>query len=190
MRFRSIRGIVGALGLLSVLIVVGCASNTNSVEDNGGLIHQRNEGYGLLYALMTDESKVDGLLMIKRVDEPVAKLIRQIAAASKQATEQLDSYKTSASEIVLDEPDLPKVEQESRELERKRDSKELLLTNGKELELNLIFTQAQATGYASNMAQALANREDDAGRKQYLTSLADQFGGYRDQLMAMLAVKG
>jgi predicted component of type VI protein secretion system len=171
-------------------MATGCASNTNSTEHNGGLIHERNQGYSLLYALMTDESKVDGLLVIKSVNDPLAKLVRQIAAASKQARQQLDSYVGSDSRIVIDEPDLPKLEDESRDLESKRDTKNLLLTSGKELQLNLIFTQAQATGYAANLSQALANREDDAGRKQFLTDLAKQFAGYRDQLMGMLAVKG
>jgi hypothetical protein len=179
------------IGVLSLVgMVVGCASNSKSMEDNGGLIHERNQGYGILYGLMTDEGKVDGLLVIKHADEPLGSTVKEIAAASRAAKDKLDSFKTAQSRIVFDEPDLPKVEQESRDLESKRDAKKLLLSSGKEFELNLVFTQAQAMGYATNLCQAIANHEDDAGRKDYLTKLAGEFAGYRDRLMGMLAVKG
>jgi hypothetical protein len=114
------------IGVLSLVgMVVGCASNSKSMEDNGRLIHERNQGYGILYGLMTDERKVDGLLVIKHADEPLGSTVKEIAAASRAAKDKLDSFKTAQSRIVFDEPDLPKVEQESRDLESKRDAKKL-----------------------------------------------------------------
>jgi hypothetical protein len=184
---------VGGL-LLPLILLPGCGSNSKlaanpkEMEHNGGLIHERNEGYGLLYGLMTDESKVDGLLVIKHVDQPLGNLIKQIASTSKGAKGKLDSFKaeqdkSGRGQMVFDEPDLPKLEQASRDLERKRDTKNLLFTSGKDFQLNLIYTQAQATGYAANLSQAIADHEDDPARKDYLTKLGQQFAGYRDQLM-------
>jgi hypothetical protein len=173
-----------------LIFLLGCGSNSKPEEHNGGAIHERNEGYGLLYQLMKDEGQVDSLLVIKHADEPLGSLVKKIAATSRAAKDKLDSFKTPESRIVFDEPDLPKLEQESRDLESKRDAKNLLLSGGKDFELNLIFTQAQAIGYGANLCEAIAKHEDDAGRKDFLTGLGQQFAEFRDQLMGMLAVKG
>ena len=191
LRVWDMKGVRISLSLLFVFLGAGCACNSSKpVGHDGGLIHERNEGYSLIYALMTDESKVDQLLVIKSASDPVKKIVGEISAASKEARAQLDSYKTPESRIVFDEADLPKVEQESRDLESKREAKALLFSSGKPFEARLIFTQAQAMGYAANLCQALAAHEDDAGRKNYLTKLGGRFAGLRDRLMGMLDVKG
>jgi hypothetical protein len=181
--------------LMLLILLVACGSNSKPahhepIEGNGGAVHERNEGYGLLYDLMMDESKVDGLLVIKHADEPLGRLIKQISATCRDAKAKLDAFKTEQSRIVFDEPDLPKLEQEARDLESSRDAKNLLLSSGKDFELNLIFTQAQAMGYATNLCQAIAKHDDDSVRREFLTKLGQQFAGFRDQLMGMLVVKG
>lgn len=167
-----------------------CSTSGESLSHNGGLIHERNEGYSLLYQLMGDESDVSKLFILKHVDESVGGLVKEISGTSQAAKLKLDGFFTPQSRIEFDVSDLPKTEQASRELERKRQTKELLFSSGKAFELQLIFSQAEATEYAANLCQAIATLEDDPGRKDFLTKLAGEFAGYRDRLMGLLDVKG
>ena len=48
-------------------------------------------------------------------------------------------------------------------LKPKQEEKDLLFSSGRTFELRLIFTQAEAMGYAVNLCQALLAHEDDAG---------------------------
>jgi len=86
-------------------------------------------------------------------------------------------------------PDLPRMEQDSRDLTAKEDEHELLGSSGQTFELHLIFTQAQAMEYAVELANALQPIEDDPVRKNFLQYVSQQCGELHTRLMALLAVK-
>jgi hypothetical protein len=81
------------------------------------------------------------------------------------------------------------VEQESRDNESKMDEKELLTSSGKTFELRLVFTQMQAMGYGSELAQALKTHEDNPDREEFLLSVLQRCGAFRERLMGQLEVK-
>jgi hypothetical protein len=180
-----------ALGcVLSALAAFGCApaaptSRPVVVE----ISRQQEEGYGLLYKLMGDESRVSGIFILKGADQPVKDLVNEIAKTCQDSKTQLDDFARSDSGLHLDVTDLPADEEESREIESKLDERNLLESSGKTFELRLLFTQAQAMGYASNLSRAVANHETDAARKDFLNGLADKCAEYRDRATDMLAVK-
>jgi hypothetical protein len=180
---------VTLLLLFPVAFLAACASLPKPPGDNGGLFRERNEGYSLLHKLMSDESQVDGILVIKHADEPLASLVKEIAAAAKAAKQQLDGFPKADNRIEFDVLDLPRLEQETRDLEAKQDTKDLLFSSGQTFELRLIFTQAQAMGYAVNLCHALMEAEDNPDHKNMLSHLADQCAGFQQRLMAMLIVK-
>jgi hypothetical protein len=138
---------------------------------------------------MGDESNVSKLLIIKHADEPVAGLIKEISAAARAAKKQMDEFARSDVGLTYDHTGLSEVEQASRDHTAKVDAKELLTSSGKSFELHLVFTQAQATSYAAEIAAALEAREDDPGRKAFLANLSKQFNQFHDRLMNAMTVK-
>jgi len=187
-----------ALLTLTTVVLAGCASHqspttgpgqSSSPTSGGGLIHARYQGYSILYRLMSDEGNVDKILVVKSVDDPVKQLIKQIASTCSDAKTQLDNYQKQDGRSEFNVPDLPRIEQETRDLESKTDEKELLFSSGKTFQLRLILTQLQATRYGQLLCTALVQIEDDPQRKDFLTRLASNLGVYHDQLTDMIAAK-
>jgi len=180
---------LGALAVVGAIVGCLCSANPKRPPDNGGAIRQLNEGYSLLHQLMSDESDVSKMLIIKHADEPVAGAVKEISGACKSAISRMDDFPKADARIEFDVPDLPRVEQESRDLDSSLEEKELLFSGGKTFELRLIYAQAQAMEYGEVLCQALAARENDAGRKAFVTDLAKQCADFRDRLLGYLAVK-
>lgn len=177
---------------LCALALAGCttttASTSNPTPPANSVVRERNEGYSLLYKLMGDESNVDKLLIIKHADKPVHDLIKEVSEFAKDAKKQMDDLKKNDGTLSFETPDLPAVEQESRDQTSKSDAKELLTSSGKPLELRLVFTQIQAVGYGSELAEALEKHEHNAPRMEFLKSVSQRCGVYRERLLGLLAV--
>ena len=167
----------------------GCSSTPKPPSENGGLFRQHNEGYSLLYKLMKDESDVGEIFIIKSANEPVKSLVKEIGSACQAASNRMDEFPKQNNRIEYDVPDLPYMEQRSRDLQARDDEKALLTSSGKEFDARLIFTQAEATNYAMQLCKALDEKETDPGRKSFLENLATQCGDFHNQLMNLLAVQ-
>jgi hypothetical protein len=153
------------------------------------MIRRQNEGYSLLYKLMSDNSDVGKIFILKHADESVGSLVKEVAGFCQDSKKQLDEFPKKDNHIEFDVADLPKIEQASRDLEASYDEKNLLGSSGKDFELKLLFTQAQAMGYASQLAFALEKQEVDPARKQFLGQVGARAEGYRIHLMNLLVVK-
>ena len=178
--------------VVALLALGACAQNAPppaAAAAAGGPIRSRNEGYSILHKLMDDESGVSKLLIIKHADEPLAGLVKQIAAACNSAKEEMDKWAASDKLIEFNVPDLPPAETAVRKQTADADTKALLFNSGKNFELRLAFTQIQAMNYGAELCRAIEPNEDDPGRKQFLTNLAKQCDGFSDQLMNLLAEK-
>jgi hypothetical protein len=179
-------------GLFSVTCgigLIGCAASPKPPSANGGLFRQKNEGYSILYKLMSDESQVGRIFIIKHADDSVGNLIRGIGDACATAGKQMDEFPKSDNRIEYDVSDLPYVEVKSRELAASETTKALLGSSGKEFELRLIFSQAQAMDYAHQLCESLAADDDNPDRKNFLTDLSQRCSGYYSSLISMLDVK-
>jgi len=176
---------------LCMLASAGCIATPTSTPAPPTLpaAQQRDEGYALLYKLMSDESNVSKLLIIKHADEPIHGLVKEISDFAKDAKKQMDEFKKADGALSFDASGLPAAEQEARELTSKTDAKELLTSSGKVFELRLVFTQAQAMGYGADLSKAMETHEDNPSCKDFLTSVAQRCGQFRDRLMGVLGVK-
>ena len=65
----------------------------------------------------------------------------------------------------------------------------MLFSSGKEFELRLLFTQAQAMGYANHLSKAVLEKVDDPEQKSFLQNAEKQTSDYHDRLMGILIVK-
>jgi len=172
--------------VLSLAALWGCASSPPASEDRN---RKRIEGYGLLYKVMSDDSSVDGIFILKSADDPVKGLVKEIAQNCRDAKTQLEAFARSDPQLHFDVLDLPAAELESRDSAASLDEKQLLGSSGKTFELRLLYTQAQAMGYASELSMAVASHDDDPARRNYLTALARKCADYHDRVMDLLTVK-
>jgi hypothetical protein len=156
---------------------------------DGGAIHGRNQGYSILYKLMSDESDVGKILIIKDVDDPVKSTIKQISGTCTDAKNQLDEFQKQDGHLEFDMPDLPRRESKTRDLEAAVDEHELLFSTGKTFELRLLLTQLEAMRYGEQLCKALAAVDDNPQRKDFLSKLGDQLGKYHDSLMDQVQAK-
>jgi hypothetical protein len=101
----------------------------------------------------------------------------------------MENFPKTEPPVEFDVPDLPPVEQESRDLDSSMEEKELLFSSGKTFELRLIYSQAQAMEYGEVLCKALAARETDPARKAFLTNLDKQCSDFRDRLLGLLTIK-
>jgi hypothetical protein len=164
----------------------GCASTKPSPAAGGLADRQRNEGYSLLYKLLSDEAGVSDILIIKHADEPVSSLVKEIATTCEAAKARMEAFRKTDRGLDYNVTDLPAVEQKSREVESGTQMRRLLGSSGKEFEVRLLVTQIEAMGYGSDLAKALEAHETDPGRKAFLTGLADQCEGFRERLVKEL----
>jgi hypothetical protein len=170
------------------LATAGCQSNHHSPTINASLSRQRNEGYSLLYKLMSDESDVGKIFILKKAEKSVKALVEEVGTTCQSAKKQMDAFPKDQGQVHFDVGDLPYVEQKGRDLQAKEDEKRLLLSSGKEFEVRLVFTQAQATDYAKQLCAALLEKEDDAVRKTFLQGLEKRCADLHDRLMKLLSV--
>jgi hypothetical protein len=152
--------------LLSAALTTACASTPpKSPTPTGGDIHTRNQAYSLLYKLMSDESDVAKILIIKQAGAPVVAVVKDIATFAQSSKKQLDDFQKSDPQLHFDQPDLPALEQESRDLAAKTEGRDLLTSSGKNFEVRLVFTQSQAMSYAAQLAKPLADHEPNPPAK-------------------------
>jgi hypothetical protein len=169
------------------LALGGCASMGRPAAVGGPADRQRNEGYSLLYKLMTDEAGVSDILIIKHADESVSGLVKEIATACGTAKARMEAFAKIDHGLDFNVADLPAVEQKSRDLESGFQEHSLLGSSGSEFQVRLIVTQVEAMGYGADLAKALEAHEPDAGRKAFLAGLAAQCEGFRERLLKLLS---
>ncbi|HTV48192.1 MAG TPA: hypothetical protein VMG59_07080 [Phycisphaerae bacterium] len=177
--------------VLSAVLVLagicGCTSAPVSPSANYPMARQHNEGYSLLYKLMSDESNVGQIFILQSANDSLVNLVRNIGATCQAAKNRMDDFARADPSLQYDVPDLPYLEEMGRNLQTSDDTNALLFSSGEEFEVRLIFTQAEAMNYATQLCRALGKEETDPTRKTFLTNLAHQCANYHDQLMQMLA---
>lgn len=173
--------------LAGTLVVAGCATVQKVIPTVAW--HQarvRNEGYSLLYQLLSQESDAAKILIIKHVDPPVADLIKEIASTCDQAKKNLEQFRTKDRHLNFEVPNLPEIEVKTRAAIQSTETKQLLFSSGKTFEVNFLLTQAEATNYAAHLAQVLRDQETDIFRKKFLDELAQRCTTLHDKVLQLL----
>jgi hypothetical protein len=170
--------------------LAGCAATTPAPATAGSRAwRERNEGYSILYKLLSVDSDVENLFILKSANPELTKTVRAISALCRESKAKLEEFARADPSLDFDMGDLPAVEIERRNLMTDADRKELLTLSGREFEVRLIVTQQQAMEYASQLSLALARRENDPGRKKKLIEISRSSRGFAEGLGGMLGVK-
>ena len=161
--------------LVCALAVTGCATVQKVLPTAAW--HQarvRNEGYSLLYQLLSQDSDVAKILIIKHADSPVADVIKEIASTCGQAKKELDLFHEKDRHLSFEMANLPEFEQKTRAAIQSTVTKQLLFSSGKTFENRLLLTQVESMNYAAHLAKVLHEQEDNANRKDFLATLSER----------------
>ena len=170
-----------------VLALTGCATVQKVLPTTAWRqTRVRNEGYGLLYQLMNQESDAAKLLIIKHADPPIADLIKEIAHTCDQAQKELALFQKNDRHLSFKTLNLPQVEVTTRAAIKSTETKQLLFSSGKTFEVRFLFTQAEAMNYAAHLAQVLHDSETDLQRQQFLATLVERCTTLQDRVMGLL----
>jgi hypothetical protein len=149
----------------------------------------RNNTYSLLYQLLSQEKDVSKLRFIKREDEDLKNLIKNISESAKVAASQLEAFAKRDPSLALDQFDLPPGEKQTRAAISKTEEKDLLLDSGRKFELVLILSQIEALSYASHLAQVASQNDSQGERVHFLSGVSDEMKNFHDELIARVSVR-
>ena len=178
---------IGGTLIVCALAVTGCATVQRALPTTAWRqARVRNEGYSLLYEVLSQESDVAKLLMIKHADPPIANLIQEIASTCDQARKELELFHENDRHLSLEMTNLPQIEQQTRAGIESTVTKQLLFSSGKKFEVRFLFTQAEAMNYAAHLAQVLHDQESDLLRQKFLATVAGRCTTLHDRVMELL----
>lgn len=160
------------------------------LETEGAEAAQRAAGYTLLVTLLEDESRVDGILILKSLPRPTVKLIRAIASESRSGYRQLIDELARDPVVSLENDGLPQIEVGARARIRQWTTLELLTENGATLERALLISQLQAADTIRALVTSLLDEEPTSARVELLEQLLERFTPLRAQLWDQLESVG
>jgi hypothetical protein len=158
---------------------------TSAADEDEITLRERAEGYAILHDLLSDESNVSKLLIIKSPPKDVERIIHQIADAAKIAQEEIAAWFEDDDSVDLEVSRLPAMELRARSSIGAAKAKELILPGGDDT-LLLLMSQFSALEYAEHLAEELADVEPDASRKARLRDFAETFSGLKGAVFATL----
>ncbi len=173
--------------VVCALAVTGCATVQKVLPITAWRqARVRNEGYSLLYQLMSQDSDVAKILIIKHADPVVADVIKEIASTCDQARKELDLFHEKDRHLSFEMANLPQIEEQTRSAIESTVTKQLLTSSGKTFEHRLLFTQAESMNYAAHLAKVLHEQEDNAKRKSFLATLSERCTTLHDKVVDLL----
>ena len=166
---------LAALGVLS-----GCAILEPRAKED------LSEGYTLLYDLASKEKQSSLLSIIKNESPELKSLLERISETSKATAKELDTLARINPPLNLKVTHLPRIEQAARNSIDKETSKQILQSQGVDLEFNMVSSQLAAMNYAAHLARSLAVVETNPRRKEFLQRTDRKFSDLHSQVYKML----
>lgn len=176
-----------ALGWL--LLLVGCSGGHahRMLDDGASHSAQQDAGYTLLLSLLEDESRVDGILIIKSLPEPVVDLVKTISEQSRSGVRRITDTLQDPPVVTPGNDGLPRVEVEARARIRQWTTMSLLTGSGTELVRALLVSQLQAVDSIRALCEALIEEEASTARRAALEQVLESFTGIRSRTWDLLA---
>ncbi|MCC7144864.1 MAG: hypothetical protein IT443_00305 [Phycisphaeraceae bacterium] len=174
--------------LAPVVLLTACQCFTpcDATKTARAAVTARNQGYGLLYQTVADESQVDQVLIIKNPDPPVAELIKAIAQFARDTKNKLQALAEEDSTLVLTKDGLPKAETKTRDAISDATAKQIIFSGGKEFEFRILLTQHQALNYITHLAEAIGAQDTHRIRKHYIAQVAEESKALHQKVIALM----
>lgn len=179
---------------VSGLMATGCAclrgeaggGEVVPVEVAGTISPELAVGYARLHEVLSKNSRVDSILIIKSPGRATVSLLSEIANTSREASEMIEAIAEREVGLDLDAVAYPEIEQVTRDAIESATGSELLKSGGATFERRILITQLEAMRYAHHLAAAIAERETVTERQKQLNDLADRLAALRESAFARL----
>ncbi|MBK7977567.1 MAG: hypothetical protein IPK07_31370 [Deltaproteobacteria bacterium] len=180
----------GSAVVAALLALSSCAqppAETRSPRSTAPAHQDLLVGYDLLADTLADESHLGTLDLFKTLtlnapNDAVAKLMHTLSDASKRRASELERLRHLAPDV-SDEPTTPSPIGDAITDVAKEFGKSEMLSRSGGFDVRFVLLQAQATRMVAAMATATARFDPNAERKAWLKSLANEFEGYRRDLI-------
>ena len=149
-------------------------------------IQIRNNAASLLYDLLNDEQNVDKVLIVKKASPDVEALIKLIAANAATDRSELGGLATNDPALNLQVMDLPPGETAAREATARTQEHDLLLSTGANFEFNLLYSQAEAQSYGSQLAGVAAKNAERPDEVQTFDHISKDMNQFDQQVLSEL----
>jgi hypothetical protein len=179
----------GLIALAAMWVVAGCATLEPGAKERAptsASLSELSEGYSLLYDLVSKGKHSNLLSIIKNESPELKALLEKVSETSKATTKELDALAKLNPPVTLKAPHLPRAEQAARESINKETSKEILHSNGVDLEFNMVSSQLAGMNYAAHLARTLAAVETNTQRKTFLQRTDRNYSKLYGQMYKML----
>jgi hypothetical protein len=180
------------LAIFLLLLASGCASTATKPPAPAEVTAQdqqfgiRNQGYSLLYSLLSDEKDLSKLLLVKKEAADLGALLKDISRVSRDAAKQLEAFEKADSHLHLKMTGLPVAEQQTRDLISKTKAKELISKAGDKFEIRVLLSQAEALSYGAHLAAVIIPNEQDPARKKFLSNISEQYQQLHQRLIDLI----
>lgn len=184
------RRLLGFIVGCSLLVANGCSTTIDRPfdvpeEKSAELDH----GYGLLDALLQDESKVADILVIKSASEPLETLMERISRKAGKDLAALRALHGEPPAIDASSNGLPRIERDVRQRIRNTQTAALLLSGGGEFELRILLTQESAAGYAEALCRSLGAADPAPERAKAVAGMADGWSELGREIRGLLQAR-
>ena len=181
-----------SITLAAVWLLSGCALLEPRAKNDAPTnvnVSERSAGYALLYDLATQQKHSSLLSLIKKETPELKALLERISKTSQATATELETLAKMSPPLNLKVTHLPRIEQATRDSIAKETSKEILRSNGVEMELTMVSSQLSGMNYAAHLARSLALAEGNARRKEFLQRTDRTYSELHDQAYKMLSVR-
>jgi len=178
-----------SITLAEIWVLAGCAILEPRAKESAPTqvnVSAISEGYALLYGLVSKEKQSSQLSIIKKESPELKSLLERISETSKATATELETLARLNPPLNLKVTHLPRLEQAARESIDTETSKEILHSEGVDLEFNMVSSQLAAMNYAAHLARSLAVVETNPRRKEFLQQTDRKFSDLHGQVYKML----
>ncbi|MFZ1863223.1 MAG: hypothetical protein WAU39_03285 [Polyangiales bacterium] len=179
-----------------LLALVGCDRQPAEEATSESTAPVREDlliGYGLLADTLSDESHLGTLDLFKTLtlnapNDAIAKMMQTLSEASTRRAAELSKLRHLAPDV-SDEPTQASPIGDAITAVAKEFGKSEMLSRSGGFDVRFVLLQAQATRMVAAMATATARFDPNPKRKKWLKSLANEYEGYRGDLIKYLSVR-
>ena len=162
--------------LMATLLVfaAGCSTTIERpfADDQKGVV-ELDHGYTLLDSLLSDESSVADILVIKSAGEDLTRLLKNISKLAKSDLAEIRKLYPMDPSIDPSGDGLPRIETDARTRIRNQQTKLLIMSGGEEFEVLILLTQEKATDYIESICRSLSKADPQKERSKMLAGMAD-----------------
>ena len=175
---KTIRPAFGSVtwALMATFLVfaAGCSTTIERplTDDQNGVV-ELDHGYTLLDSLLSDESSVADILVIKSAGEDLSRLLKNISKLAKSDLAEIRKLYSMDPSIDPSGDGLPRIEADARARIRNQQTKLLIMSGGEEFEVLILLTQEKATDYIESICRSLSKADPQEQRSRMLAGMAD-----------------